>query len=92
MIFLGKEKGKIITLLNLLKTCSDELKTEFSALSNEDKHELLAGYLEAKDEKENIPIRASNVAISKAVDAKMQCITAMVCSYYYYLEMHLSLL
>jgi len=92
MIFLGKEKGKIITLLNLLKTCFGELKMEFSALSNEDKHELLAGYLKAKDEKENILMRALNIAISKAVDVKMQHIMAMVCSYYYYLEMHLSLL
>jgi hypothetical protein len=38
----------------------------------------LASYQEAKDEKENIPTRASNSAISKAVGAKMQHITAIV--------------
>ncbi len=91
-IFSGKEKGKMITLPNILKTRSCELKTEFSALSNEEKNVLLAGYEEAKDEKENNPMRASNVAISKAVDSKMQSITAMACLYYYHLNMALILL
>jgi hypothetical protein len=70
----------MITLPNFLKSCSRELKTEFDPLPNEEKDVLLAGHQEAKNEKENIPMtpRALNTAISKAVDAKMKCITAMV--------------
>jgi hypothetical protein len=93
MIFLGKEKGKMITLPNFLKAHSSELRTEFDALSNEEKGALHASYLEAKDEKENTLMRISNIAISKAVDAKMQHITAMVCSCSFYcLNMFLTLL
>jgi hypothetical protein len=81
-IFLGKEKGKRITLPTFLKANSSELKTEFGALLEEDKNTFLTSYREAKDEKENTPLRVSNIAISKAVNAKMERITAMVCSYY----------
>ena len=82
MIFLGKERGDMITLPDFLKTYKSELKTEFSALLDEEKSAILASYTEAKEDKENLSMRVSNVSISKAVDAKMQRITAMVCLYY----------
>ncbi len=81
-LLLGKDRGQMTTLPSFLKVHSSELRIEFSMLSHEKKGSLIVSYLEMKDEKENTSIRLSNVAISKEVDAKMQCITAMVCSHY----------
>ncbi len=91
MLFLGIDRGQMTTLPNFLKAHSSELRTEFSMLSYQEKDSLVADHLEAKDEKENVPTRLSNVAISKAVDAKMQCITTMVCSYYCLITILISL-
>src|SRR5713226_7958253 len=81
-LLLGKDRGQMTTLPSFLKACSSKLRMEFSTLSHEEKGLLIVSHLEMKDEKENTLIRLSNVVISKTVDAKMQCITAMVCSHY----------
>lgn len=72
----------MIQLPDFLLAHSQRLKVEFQALSKGEKDTLLASHQEAKDEKENIPARASNAAISKLVNAKMECITNMVLCVY----------
>jgi hypothetical protein len=77
-LFPGKESGQKMTLPNLLKTQSEELSAEFSMLSHEQKGTLVADFLQAKAERDNVPKKISNVAIGKAVDAKLHNISSMV--------------
>jgi hypothetical protein len=69
---LGKASGSKMTLPNLLKTHSKELKAEFDELSCDEKNLLRTQFLQAKEERNDTPSKLSNVAISKAVDSKIQ--------------------
>ncbi len=82
MLFSGKAKGYMTTLLELLKAHSNEIRAEFNSLSNSEKDTFLTDYLQAKEKKENAPKRLSNIAVSKVVDMKMQTVIATVCSFY----------
>ena len=55
-----------------------DLKAEYEKC---DKDEILKVFLDTRQERESVPKKLSNVAISKAVDAKLERITASVCSY-----------
>lgn len=76
--FLGKASGSKTTLRDLLKTNSKELKAEFDGLSSDEKMLLRAQFLQAKEERNDTPSRLSNVAISKAVDSKIQHVIGIV--------------
>jgi hypothetical protein len=77
-LFPGKESGPKTTLPNFLKAQSGELSAEFSTLSHEQKDALLTDFLQVKAERNDATKKISNVAISKAVDAKLHNISAMV--------------
>lgn len=80
---LEKRIGERTTLPEFLKSYSNNqtLKDEFGAY---DKDELLDDYREAKKAKEATAMRAGNISISKAVNAKLHSIVAYVrlCSYH----------
>jgi hypothetical protein len=78
IIFLDKENGQKMTLPQLLKERSEELSTAFGDLSNEEKQDLLTTHLNLKEERDNAPRRLTNVAVSKAVSAKMNIIINLV--------------
>jgi hypothetical protein len=82
MLFSGKAKGHIMTLLELLKGHSNEIRVGFNLLLNSEKDTFFTNYLQAKEEKENAPKRLSNIIVSKAVDMKMQTVTAIVGLFY----------
>lgn len=65
-------------LPQLLKERSEELSTAFGDLSNEEKQDLLTTHLNLKEERDNAPRRLTNVAVSKAVSAKMNIIINLV--------------
>jgi len=67
-------------LLQLLKQRSDELSMEFGKLSNEEKEDLLTRHLQSKAESVDTTKKLSNVAVSRAVNAKLTLITNMVCT------------
>ena len=57
---------------------SSDLQAEYRRC---DKDAILKDFLDTRQERECVPKKLSNVAISKAVDAKLERITAMVCSF-----------
>ena len=67
-----------MVLPDFLKLSKGVLQVEFMALSPEEKGRLLSDYLLTKEERINVPKRASNVALTKAVYSKIQCVTATV--------------
>jgi len=71
-----------MTLPKFLKSysTSNKLKAEYKAC---DKKALLTNFLNAKQAKESVPTRTSNIAISKAVISKMERVTASVCLFYF---------
>jgi len=77
-LFPGKASGHKTTLPNFLKARSGELSAEFSTLSDEQKDALLTDFLQAKAERDDATKKISNVAISKAVNAKLHNISSMV--------------
>jgi len=86
-MLLGKEVGEKMTLRDLLITESGALQMQFKALSHDERDTLLNDYLQAKENKENVPKRVSQAAIAKAVYSQMQlvsttvsvCITSLTC-------------
>jgi hypothetical protein len=68
----------MITLKTFLKDYakSSDLQEEYKQC---DKDAILKEFLDTRQEKESVPKKLSNVAISKAVDAKIERITASVC-------------
>jgi hypothetical protein len=78
-VFLDKEQGHKTTLPTFLKARSDELSVEFNLLSSEEKGALLTDFLQAKAERDATK-KPSNVAISKAIEAKVHKITSIVCT------------
>jgi hypothetical protein len=58
----------------------DKLQHEYKAC---DKVVLLTDFQKAKEAKEHVPKRCSNVAISKAVYMKLDRIMASVCPFYF---------
>lgn len=73
----GKDTGHKTTLPDLLKARSGELKAEFGTLSHEQKGTLLKNFLQAKAERGDETKKISNVAITKAVNAKLHNISSM---------------
>ena len=69
------------TLPQFLKEYADDEKLQ-REWKGSDKGALLKDFQKAKEAKEHVPKRCSNVAISKAVIMKMDRITASVCSSY----------
>ena len=67
-----------MTLPDFLKLHSGVLRAKFMTLSRDEKFVLLSDYLRAKEVERNVPKRASNVALNKAVYSKMQLVTATV--------------
>ena len=78
-MFSGKEVGTKMTLKNLLTTQSADLSTQFKGLLPEEKDALLSNYLQEKENKANVPKRASSAAIAKAVYSRIDLITTTVC-------------
>ena len=78
-MFSGKEVGTKMTLKNLLTTQSADLSTQFKGLLPEEKDALLSNYLQEKENKANVPKRASSAAIAKAVYLRIDLITTTVC-------------
>ena len=78
LLLLDKDVGDKTTLPEILKEYSNDkvLKKEYEKC---DKEELLTDFHNAKEADESVPKRLSNVAISKAVRMKMECITTFVC-------------
>ncbi len=77
-MLLGKEVGEKMTLRDLLITESGTLRTQFKALSHDERDMLLNDYLQAKENKENVPKRVSQAAIAKAVYSQMQLVSTTV--------------
>jgi hypothetical protein len=67
-----------MVLHDFLKLYKGVLPAEFIALLPEEKRRLLSDYLLTKKEGINVLRRASNVALTKAVYLKIQCVTATV--------------
>ena len=67
----GKEPGCKMTLPQLLQDHSEMLSAKFNKLSKEEKEASRMAFLEAREEQETVPKRLSNVAVSKAVNAKL---------------------
>ncbi|KAN0124360.1 hypothetical protein V8E52_002009 [Russula decolorans] len=61
-----KENGYKMTLPQLLKERSNELRTKFSELSNTEKEVLVTRHLQSKAERIDTPKKISNIAVSKA--------------------------
>jgi hypothetical protein len=78
LFFLGKEVGEKMVLRDFLKLHKGVLPAEYMALSPEEKRRLLSDYRLTKEEGINVPKRASNVALTKAVYSKIQRVTATV--------------
>jgi hypothetical protein len=78
LFFLGKEVREKMVLPDFLKLSKGVLQVEFMALSPEEKGRLLSDYLLTKEERINVPKRASNIALTKAVYSKIQRVTATV--------------
>ena len=66
-----------MTLQQLLTT-SPNLHAEYDALSGDEKDAILRQHLQAKAEKNDVIKNRSNTAISRAVDSKVDVITAIV--------------
>jgi len=81
IIFLDKEKGHRMTLQDFLDKYHDDknLKAEYEQCN---KGTLIDDFKVAKQAKASIPMRVSNISITKAVYAKVGNITASVRSYY----------
>ena len=77
-MLLGKEVGKKTTFQELLITDSGALKTQFKALSHDERDVVVSEHLQAKEQKENVPKRVSNAAISKAVYSQIGLVSATV--------------
>jgi hypothetical protein len=73
-----KENGHKTTLPQLLKQRSNELSNEFGKLSNTEREDLLTRHLQSKTERDDVPKRLSNVAVSRAVNVKLKMITNAV--------------
>ena len=78
ILFLGKEEGEKMVLPDFLQLHSVVVRSEYMALSCDEKKVLLRDHLQAKEEEANVPKRISNVALTKAVYSKMQVVTATV--------------
>ena len=91
LLILGKEVGHMTTLPEFLKSYSkdDDMKGEYKACN---KKALLIEFHDAKQAKECVPKKLSNVAISKAVGLKLDRITTYVCVQITFLTCFLSLL
>jgi hypothetical protein len=79
---LDKENGYKMTLPQLLKERSNELRTKFSELSNTEKEVLVTRHLQSKAERIDTPKKISNIAVSKAVSAKLDRVLNEVLSYF----------
>lgn len=77
-LLLGIEAGGKTTLRGMLQSGTGELKTQFKALSDDARDALLSKHLEEKENKENVPKRLSQAAVSTAVYSQMELITATV--------------
>jgi len=75
-----------MTLPEFLTQRSNELSAEFSRLSSPEKKDILARHLQSKAEIDDTPKRLSNLAINRAVSAKLNTITAMVIEYLNYFD------
>jgi hypothetical protein len=71
-----------MTLPQLLKERSNELRTKFSELSNTEKEVLVTRHLQSKAERIDTPKKISNIAVSKAVSAKLDRVLNEVLSYF----------
>ncbi len=67
-----------MTLPDLLITQLGDLQTQFKALLPDERDALVSKHLQAKENKENVPKRASQAAIAKAVYSQMQLVSATV--------------
>jgi hypothetical protein len=57
-----------------LKQRSNELSSEFGQLSNLEKEDLMARHLQSKAERDTMPKKLSNIAVSRAVNGKLNMI------------------
>jgi hypothetical protein len=91
LLILGKEVGHMTTLPKFLKSYSKDkdMKNEYKACN---KKALLVEFDGAKQAKEYVLKKLSNVAISKAVSLKLERITTYVCVQITFLMCFLSLL
>jgi hypothetical protein len=65
-------------LPQFLKQKSNELSIEFSSLSASEKEELVTRHQQFKAENDDTARRLSNLAITRAVNSKLNIITNMV--------------
>ncbi len=79
VLLAGKSKGSMTTLRELFAT-KPGLHDEYTKLSDTEKYGVLAQHLQAKAEENQVNMTKyrSNTAISRAVDARANTITAMV--------------
>lgn len=78
ILFLGKEVGEKTVLPVFLQSHKAVIRHGYQALSQDEKDALLRDHLQAKEEEANVPKRASNVALTKAVYSKMEVVTSTV--------------
>ena len=64
-----------MVLPDFLQLHSAAFHPEYMALSDDEKKALLSDHLQAKEEETNVPKRASNAALTKAVYSKMHVVT-----------------
>ena len=79
-LFVGKPKGEMMTLPEFLHGNGKSLSAEYELLSKDARCAILEEYHETKM-KDTLVKNQSNKSISKSVDARVNTIITLVCSF-----------
>jgi hypothetical protein len=61
-----------------LKERHNELSSAFQELSNTEKNDILTRHLQSRAEKDDVPKKVCNVAVSRVVNTKLEIISKIV--------------